>query len=103
MVVAAAAGTRLAVGAALEVAGAAGRSNADRDLRPRRQILSRLLPLRGAAGASAPGHAAPPPARTLGGAALGIRRQRICAGGVDDARSLADDRNGKAQPRKAVR
>ncbi len=80
-------GARLARHPAVALAGAAARRAAGRDLSARRQELSRLLSVRGPARPPDARHAADAPARTRAAAAARLRRQRICAGGVEARRS----------------
>ena len=83
---AAAAGARMARHPAMALAAAGPTRSPGRDLSARRQILSRLLSVRGPARAPDARHAADAPAGARAAAAARLRRQRICAGGLGPRR-----------------
>ena len=73
-------GLGLAAAPGRALGGARTRRGPGRDLPARAEALSRLLPVRRAAGASKPRHAADAAAGAGAGGAARFRRQRICAG-----------------------
>ncbi len=77
---------RMAGNPAMALTAAARRRSSGRDLSARRQVLSRLLSVRGPARASDARHAAHAQARARAPAPARLRRQRICAGGLGPRR-----------------
>ncbi len=89
-------GLRLAPAAGRALGRARGRRGPGRDLPARAAALSRLLPVRGAARASKPRHAADAEAGAGARRAARFRRQRICA------RHLGAQRHGRDGARPAA-
>ena len=79
------------------------RRGSGRDLPARAEALSRLLPVRRAAGASKPRHAADAAAGTGAGGATRFRRQRICAGHLGAQRHGRDGEDRPPRPRATLR
>ena len=96
-------GARMAGGAGISLAPAGHARAAGRDVSARREVLPRLLSVRGPPRAPDARHAADAAARARAHAPARLRGERVCARGLGPARRGVRDRARRALARCAVR